>query len=272
MTGKFISWEEAVLWLKGQPGQEELVRACFYDDPLDAAAERYQASTEWREVQSLLRDHHKGVALDLGAGRGISSYALALDGWQVTALEPDPSEVVGTGAIRRLAAGKGLPVTVVESWGETLPFPDNGFDLVYARQALHHARDLELLCREIARVLKPGGMLLATREHVITRPGDLPAFLEGHPLHRLYGGENAFTLERYRRAIAGSGLSLTKVLATYASNINLYPASDAEVKAKVERRLKISIPLKVFKRIVVPLLDLVNREPGRLYTFIGCKP
>ena len=272
MTGKFISWEEAVLWLKSQPDQEELVRACFYDDPLDAAAERYHASTEWREVQGLLLDRRRGTALDLGAGRGISSYALARDGWQVTALEPDPSDVVGAGAIRRLAAGKGLPVTVVESWGETLPFPDDGFDLVYARQALHHARDLELLCREIARVLKPGGMLLATREHVITRPEDLPAFLDGHPLHRLYGGENAFTLGRYRRAITVSGIRLTRVLATYASNINLYPANDAEVKAKVERRLRVSIPRAVFRRVVVPLLDLANREPGRLYTFIGCKP
>ena len=272
MTAKFISWEEAVLWLKGQPDQQELVRACFYDDPLDAAAERYHASTEWLEVQGLLRGRPTRAVLDLGAGRGISSYALARDGWQVTALEPDPSEVVGAGAIRNLAAEKGLSIRVVESWGETLPFPDNNFDLVYARQALHHARDLDLLCREIARVLKPGGMLLATREHVISRIEDLPAFLEGHPLHRLYGGENAFTLERYRQAITGSGIRLTKVLATYASNINLYPASDADVKAKVERKLKMSIPRDVFGKIVVPLLNFANREPGRLYTFIGCKP
>jgi hypothetical protein len=43
MNAKAITWEEAVLWLRNQPDQAELVRACFYDDPLPAAAERYYA-------------------------------------------------------------------------------------------------------------------------------------------------------------------------------------------------------------------------------------
>ena len=35
-----------------------------------------------------------GRALDLGAGNGILSYALAREGWSVTAVEPDPSALV----------------------------------------------------------------------------------------------------------------------------------------------------------------------------------
>jgi len=46
MSARFVSWEEAVLWLREQPEHRELVRACFYDDPLSAAAERYYMSTE----------------------------------------------------------------------------------------------------------------------------------------------------------------------------------------------------------------------------------
>jgi len=127
MSASGRTWEEAVLWLKGQPDQVELVEACFFDDPLIQAAERYHASSEWEAVRKLTGPAG-GRALDVGAGRGISSYALARDGWQVTALEPDPSTVVGTGAIQQLAAASQMPISVIEDWGEALPFPDATFD------------------------------------------------------------------------------------------------------------------------------------------------
>ena len=53
------------------------------------------------------------------------------------------------------------------------------------------------MCEEVARVLKPGGTFIATREHVISKKEDLPVFLANHPLHRFYGGENAFVLQKY---------------------------------------------------------------------------
>lgn len=59
---------------------------------------------------------------------------------------------------------------------------------VFARQVLHHARNLEMLCREVSRVLKPHGIFIATREHVISKPEDLARFLKKHPLHQFYGG------------------------------------------------------------------------------------
>src|SRR6187402_3965077 len=112
MTDKSMSWEEAVLWLKGHPDQAELVRACYFDDPLPEAAERYWRSAEWAEMRTYLPC--PGKALDIGAGRGISSFALARDGWRVTALEPDSSSVVGAGAIRALSAAAGVDIEVVE--------------------------------------------------------------------------------------------------------------------------------------------------------------
>ena len=138
----------------------ELVQALLLRRPLRAAADRYYVCLGWVAVRQLIGTS-RGRALDIGSGRGISAYALAKDGWQTTALEPDPSENVGAGAIRQLSAETGIRVSVVENWGEELPFESNSFDLVHCRQVLHHARDLPSLCKEAARVLKPNGTFIA---------------------------------------------------------------------------------------------------------------
>lgn len=271
MGSDFVSWEEAVAWLKSQPDKLDLVRACYYDDPVSDAAARYHASSEWQGISRLLSAVPKGLALDVGAGRGISSYALARDGWQVTALEPDGSDMVGAGSIRELAQNTGLDITVVQKHGEDLPFSDAMFNLVFVRQALHHAADLHRFCREAFRVLKPGGRFLAVREHVISRKEDLHRFLEAHPLHNLYGGENAFMLREYRAALTGSGFKVGNILGPFESDINLFPETQKDLKDRVDKRLGLRLPDLIFDKFIVPVLQLRNNEPGRLYSFMGVK-
>lgn len=279
-----MTWEQAVSWLRQQPDRRDLVRACYFDDPLPAAARRFAESAEWRAVRALLPGA-PGRALDLGAGRGISSFALAVDGWRVTALEPDPSPLVGAGAIRELARQADLDILVASEYSEDMPFADASFDLVHARQALHHARDLGRLCREAARVLKPGGMLVATREHVLTRREDLPAFLAAHPLHHLYGGENAFLLADYLDALAAAGLAVGRVLGPYDSVINYFPATEDQVDDLLRRqaaaRLGGTAARALFSRRHAPGRLLLSRlranmsradqTPGRLYSFTAVK-
>ncbi|MGH8730410.1 MAG: class I SAM-dependent methyltransferase [Burkholderiales bacterium] len=269
MNDNAMNWEQAVLWLRNQPDQAELVRACFYDDPLIDAARRFHECGEWRAVRELL-PRPPGRALDVGAGRGISSYALAREGWQVTALEPDPSAVVGAAAIRSLAKEAQLEIEVVQERGEHLPFPPSNFDLVYCRQALHHARELRQLCMEIGRVLKPGGRFIAIREHVISRREDLPAFLESHPLHSRYGGENAYLLDEYKQAIDGGGVRLIKVLNPLQSEINTFPETLQDIKRGMARRVAFPFP-GLIPDLVVSLRGRFLRQPGRLYSFVGEK-
>jgi 2-polyprenyl-3-methyl-5-hydroxy-6-metoxy-1,4-benzoquinol methylase len=125
---KMLTWEDAVIWLRAQPDRQQLVLDAFYDDPLINAAKRYFESREWQAVAEILH-RRSGKALDVGAGRGIASYALARSGFAVTALEPDPSSIVGASAIRGLAAEAQLPIEVVSSFSEHLPFADNTFDV-----------------------------------------------------------------------------------------------------------------------------------------------
>ncbi|HRY82203.1 MAG TPA: class I SAM-dependent methyltransferase [Candidatus Moranbacteria bacterium] len=248
-----MNWEDAVQQLKSQKDQQELVKACFYDDPLIDAANRYYESTEWKEMRKYLPSK-KGRVLDIGAGRGISSFAFARDGWDVTALEPDPSNVVGAGAIKNLAKENNLNIKIAENWGERLPFNDAGFDVVYLRQALHHAKNLAEFCSEAGRVLKSGGIFIATREHVISKKEDLSVFLEKHPLHKLYGGENAFLLSEYKKAIENSGIKLEHILNTLESNINLYPRKN-----------------KYIPKTIAKFFGSLIKYPGMLYSFIGKK-
>ena len=280
MSGKYVSWEEAVAWLIAQPDQQELARDCYFDSSPEDAAERYSRSDEWKAIGALLPSR-PGLALDVGAGRGIASYALAKAGWTVVAIEPDASTLVGRGAIQSIAQSKRLPIEVVEKFGEHIPRESASFDLVVARQVLHHARDLKALCTEVFRVLKPGGRFIAVRDHVITSPDDLPAFLQDHPLHQLYGGEHAYESSQYLGALRAAGFRAEQILRSFDSVINYAPHTRESLRKELQRRLD-RLPLgglagrclnlDLILDLALAILSRVDQRPGRLYSFICSKP
>lgn len=279
MSGEFVSWEQAVNWLLTQPDQQELVLHCYFDRPVREAVRRYARDPEWQALRALLPSR-PGHALDVGAGNGIVSYALAKENWRVTAIEPDPSEFVGAAAIDRLAQEENLPIETVRTFGEDLPFADATFDCVIARQVMHHAHDLTRMYGQMARVLKPGGVLIACRDHVIDHPAGLEEFRANHPLHRLYGGENAFRLDEYTRAIHDAGLVTKRLLRQFDSVINYAPLTREQIVERVAERLP--GPLRPLARATLggrlcfPLLLRIasrfDRRQGRLVTFVCEKP
>lgn len=274
-----LSVVEAVRLLRADPARADLVRDAYLGADVADSARRFAASGEFDEVRRLLGQRLRGATvLDLGAGTGIASLALLEAGAApVIAVEPDPSDEVGRGAIARLDPDGRIEVR--DGFGERIPMDDASVDLVYARQVLHHALDLPRVLAECARVLRPGGILLACREHVVTGPDDLAAFLDAHPIHRLAGGENAYRIGEYLDAIHDAGLCLTHALGPWDSVINAYPAvRSAEslrthARAALERRFG---RLGLVAAMVPGAQALVRRriqpdDPGRLYTFMAVK-
>lgn len=87
--------------------------------------------------------------VELGAGTGKLTRAVAALGVRVVAVEPDA---------RMLAVLRGLDLEGVEGSAEAIPFGDGEADAVVAGSSLHWF-DLEPALREIHRVLRPGGRL-----------------------------------------------------------------------------------------------------------------
>ncbi len=274
-----MSLDEAVRTLRSDPACAPVVSDTYLEQDVLSAAERFFGSGEFAEVLATAGSLATGKVLDLGAGRGIASYSFARSGAEaVYAVEPDPSDEIGRGAISRICGD--LPVFIVGGGGEEIPIKDSRIDLVYVRQVLHHVLDLAAVLRECHRLLRPGGMLLATREHVVDDERQLNKFLANHPIHALAGGENAYPLEDYVSAIKSSGLGLERVWGPWDSVINAFPAVETPQdlqdypKVALGRRLgrvgemlgRLSFTETVIKRY------LNRRVPGRLYSFVAVKP
>jgi SAM-dependent methyltransferase len=90
--------------------------------------------------------------LDVGCGMGELAEQLGKEGIEVVAIDLSPRMV-------ELARQRGVDARVADV--QQLPFADGEFDLVVAAWVLYHVPDLARALLEIARVLEPGGHLLA---------------------------------------------------------------------------------------------------------------
>ena len=93
-----------------------------------------------------------GGLLDIGGGTGGLSVRLAAALQAgVTVLDPTPEMVAYIPA--------DSAVSVVLGVAEKMPLPDGSFDAALVSDALHHFRDRRAAIGEIARVVRPGGVV-----------------------------------------------------------------------------------------------------------------
>jgi ubiquinone/menaquinone biosynthesis C-methylase UbiE len=96
--------------------------------------------------------------LDIGTGAGHTALALAARVSSVVFSDPVPAMLA---TARRLVAEAGIQnAEFIEAVAERQPFPDMSFDIVTTRLAAHHFDDVPLAFREVARVLRRGGVFI----------------------------------------------------------------------------------------------------------------
>jgi SAM-dependent methyltransferase len=123
----------------------------------------------YRQIVSLAGVRPGDSVLDVGSSSGYLARKLAAAAGPVGHVTGvDPSEAAIAHARRR--AGRGLTFTV--GVAQDLHLPDSSFDVVTCTLALHHvpARKREAALREMYRVTRPGGRLLAADFDLSRRP------------------------------------------------------------------------------------------------------
>lgn len=98
------------------------------------------------------------TVLDVGCGIGGSSRILARDyGFKVTGITISPQQVKRA----RELTPEGLSASFQVDDAMALSFPDASFDVVWTVEAGPHMPDKAVFARELLRVVKPGGTLVA---------------------------------------------------------------------------------------------------------------
>ncbi|MGP0032188.1 MAG: class I SAM-dependent methyltransferase [Acidimicrobiales bacterium] len=110
--------------------------------------------------------------VDIGCGPGVAVRYAARHGAIVTGV--DPATVMLRMA--RFLSRRGAKVRYVEGAAEAIPLPEGSASIVWSIATVHHWSDIDGGLREVRRVLRPGGRLVAMERRA--QPG-----ARGHGSH-----------------------------------------------------------------------------------------
>ncbi|MHB1937803.1 MAG: class I SAM-dependent methyltransferase [Acidobacteriaceae bacterium] len=97
--------------------------------------------------------------LEIGLGQGAGSEQIIRSGARWSGLDLTYESVA---RVRARLTLRNLPYQALKQGSALdIPFPDSHFDLVFSHGVLHHIPEIRQAQSEIARVLKPGGTLIA---------------------------------------------------------------------------------------------------------------
>ena len=163
--------------------------------------------------ERLSRDLHltpRNEVLDIGCGRGRVAHHIAqYTGASITGINVD-SEQLGFATRYAMYSKMSNLHFLFGDINKEFAFPDNTFDAAYHIQVFSYCKNLEATCKEVFRVLKPGGRF-ACLDYVL-----LDAFNPSNTSHvallrevkPLLGALGSPTLQEYASAIEKAGFVL----------------------------------------------------------------
>jgi SAM-dependent methyltransferase len=132
-------------------------------DRYTSAEDSYSENVERPVIESLLGDIRHTTVLDLGCGSATYATRLAARGAQVVGVDLSATMLTLARA-RARASGVTLDLLVADI-SRPLPLSNARFDLVFTATALHYVENLRDAIKEMARVLRPEGRLVASVLH-----------------------------------------------------------------------------------------------------------
>ena len=188
----------------------------YYSRPVDLPDRR--VDLKFSRMTSLVAGTFPAESLlDAGCGDGRFLAAIArLPGRPLRLVGCDISERILRTASDTIAR-EGATAEFVRANLEQLPFPDGSFDRVLSVQVIEHLLDPTLGIHELARVVKPGGMLVLSTDNssnYVSRSLNLPrtALVSALNLRgrrtKVSFPHRSFTRDEVTTAIQSSGLTV----------------------------------------------------------------
>jgi len=150
--------------------------------------------------------------LDVGCGGGLLTEALTRLGYPITGLDVSARSLE---AARRHAAQEGLAVDYREGSAYALGLADGAVDGVVISDVLEHLHDLPAAAREIARVLRPGGVVVFDTINRTAKSWVVMILLAQRWLRLVAPDTHDWRLfirpEELRRVFAAAGLAVREV-------------------------------------------------------------
>lgn len=126
--------------------------------------------------------HHGKTVLEIGVGAGTDHLQWARAGAVCHGVDLTEAAIEVT---RQRFQLYGFSSQLQRVDAETLPFPDQTFDVVYSWGVIHHSESPDRIVREIRRVLQPGGvfigMVYGRRSPAVVKAWVRRALLAGKP-------------------------------------------------------------------------------------------
>ena len=161
-----------VTW--GEDGLNQRRSNGLVRDVFDSVAGRYDIMNDlmsaglhrlWKRFtveQAAVREG--AVVLDLAGGTGdlARAFCAKVGGDGLVVLADINAAMLRQGRSRLVDAGVAGNLAIAQVNAEALPFADGAFDVCHSAMVLHHVEDPRAALREMARVVTPGGRVVAT--------------------------------------------------------------------------------------------------------------
>lgn len=155
MISNTIKGTVRAYWNETPCGSQNTTKAKYTKEYFDEIERhRYSVEPEIFSFGQFTRFNGKKV-LEVGIGAGTDFLQWVRAGAKAYGIDLTPEAVRHAETRLNLYSLKAEEIRVGD--GESIPYPDNNFDLVYSWGVIHHTQDMEKALSEIVRVIAPGG-------------------------------------------------------------------------------------------------------------------